>query len=114
MNNYSQKQIFNELWLYALEQLEEKRNHDADYDLEDLHQDIFNSDYYIIGYWEAEQWLKSHEVSVFEGIDFCNEMYEIHFGESASKFSNAEQLVNNIVYWIGQEVCQDIIQNEEK
>ena len=30
----------------------------------ELHQQAFNEDYYIIGYHQAEQWLKKHDVSI--------------------------------------------------
>tara|TARA_R110002020_G_scaffold460429_1_gene678914 strand:- start:256 stop:444 length:189 start_codon:yes stop_codon:yes gene_type:complete len=35
---------------------------------EDWHFYLFNEDYYIIGSYKAEQWLKRHEVSPFEAI----------------------------------------------
>jgi hypothetical protein len=36
---------------------------------EDWHFHAFNEDYYIIGYYEAEQWLKGHNISPFEAIE---------------------------------------------
>ena len=37
-------------------------------DFDELHFHAFNEDYYIIGYYNAEQWLKEHDVSEFEAI----------------------------------------------
>lgn len=72
-------------------------------DLGDLHNSIFNEDYYIIGYYNAEQWLKGHNIGIFEGIKFCQEYEEQNFGESR-QYDNAEQLVNMIAYIIGEEL----------
>ena len=90
-----------------IEHIEEYINDNdiSDIDLGDLHNSIFNEDYYIIGYYNAEQWLKRHSISVFEGIRFCQEYEEQNFGE-CRQYDNAEQLVNMITYIIGEElVC---------
>tara|TARA_R100001015_G_C4635284_1_gene204422 strand:- start:2350 stop:2652 length:303 start_codon:yes stop_codon:yes gene_type:complete len=77
-----------------------------DYD-EISHQNMFNEDYYIIGYHKAKKWLEEHNIDVFEGIQLCRS-YEIeHFGQSKTIFDNYETLVNNIVFWYGQELCID-------
>jgi hypothetical protein len=72
-------------------------------DLGDLHNSIFNEDYYIIGYYNAEKWLKRHNIGVFEGVKFCQEYEEQNFGEFR-QYDNAEQLVNMIAYIIGEEL----------
>ena len=74
-------------------------------ELEDLFQALFNTDFYIIGYYQAEQWLKKHHISVFEGIEFVQTYERFHFGDDAvSTYYNAEKLVNMIIYIIGQEL----------
>ena len=71
---------------------------------EDLHHKLFNKDYYIIGYYKAEQWLKKHNLNVFEAIAFVQDYERDHFGYDAVKsYTDAEKLVNMIVYIIGQE-----------
>jgi len=81
---------------------EESRN------LEDLHHECFNTDYYIIGYFNAEQWLKKHNISIFEGIEFCRD-YEIEqFGEAYKNYDNAEELVNMITYILGEEIIYNL------
>ena len=72
------------------------------------HFNMFNEDYYIIGYYQAEQWLKEHNLSVFESINICREYEEEHFGESTTKFDNAEKLVNHLAYWYGQDLCNEL------
>lgn len=72
---------------------------------EDLFQELFNTDYYIIGYYKAEQWLKKHDISVFEGIEFVQTYERFHFGEDAVRsYENSEKLVNMITYIIGEEL----------
>ena len=69
---------------------------------EDWHFHAFNEDHYLIGYYNCEQWLKKHNISVFEGIAICNE-YEENFGE-CEIYDNEEQLVNMLVYIFGEEL----------
>ena len=72
---------------------------------EDLFFELFNNDYYIIGYYKAEQWLKQHNINVFEGIEFAQTYERMHFGDDAvTTYKNAEQLVNMITYIIGEEL----------
>ncbi len=76
---------------------------------EDLFQDLFNTDYYIIGYYQAEQWLKEHDISVFEGIEFVQDYERDNFGNDGIRnYTNAEQLVNMITYIIGYDVINEL------
>lgn len=75
-------------------------SHIEDYNNEDKnHFTMFNEDYYIIGYFQAEDWLKKHDLGTFEAIRICNEYEEENFGEIQTTFDNAETLVNHLVYW---------------
>ena len=56
---------------------------------------LFNTDYYVIGRWHAEQWLKKHNISVFEAIEFVQEYEKDNFGETQT-YTDAEKLVNMI------------------
>ena len=42
----------------------------------ELHHELFNTDYYIIGYYKAEQWLKSHNIDITDAYRFIKN-YEI-------------------------------------
>ena len=42
----------------------------------ELHHELFNTDYYIIGYYKAEQWLKNHSISMLSALNFVKD-YEI-------------------------------------
>ena len=93
---------------------EELISHINDYTEDDRnHFTMFNEDYYIIGYHKAEQWLKKHNLNTFEAIRICND-YEIeHFGEIQTQFDNAEKLVNHLVYWYGQDLCNELNLKQE-
>jgi len=69
----------------------------------DLHNDLFNSDYYIIGYYKAEQWLINN-TGVFNGISIVKEYEESNFGEVNTDLSSSEKVVNMLVYIAGEEV----------
>jgi len=69
---------------------------------------MFNEDYYIIGYCKADNWLTKHGLNVFEAIRICNDYEQEHFGEIQTTFDNAEKLVNHLVYWYGQDLCNEL------
>ena len=73
------------------------------YDLqdEDLHHKLFNEDYYIIGTWNAKQWLGDR---VFECIDTVRTYEGFHFGAHHTDISCPEKLVNMYAYIIGEEI----------
>jgi thermostable 8-oxoguanine DNA glycosylase len=70
---------------------------------EDWHFHAFNENHYIIGYFEASEWLKNHQIDVFDAIAECQE-YELDmFGEHRI-YDNSESTVNMLVYIYGEEV----------
>ena len=99
MNNLS-NEAYNELVQYAIDYL--KDNQPGCYGC-DLHNEIFNSDYYIIGRYQAEQWLVKH-IGIFNAIDEIKEYEEGNFGEVNTDLSEAEKVVNMLVYIIGEEI----------
>lgn len=75
---------------------------------EDWHFHAFNEDYYIIGYYNASEWLKRHGVDPFEAVGICRE-YEIeNFGESGKLYDNAEETVNMLAYIYGEELLYSV------
>jgi len=78
---------------------------------EDLHHEIFNTDYYIIGTYKAKQWLGD---MVFDVIEHIREYEEFHFGEVSTDFSDPERVVNMYVYIIGEEIVRDYLQELEE
>ena len=75
---------------------------------EDWHFQAFNEDYYIIGYYQASEWLKKHSIDSFEAVGICQQ-YEIdNFGEASSVYDNSEKVVNMLVYIYGEELLNDL------
>tara|TARA_R100000808_G_C2054737_1_gene88743 strand:+ start:63 stop:359 length:297 start_codon:yes stop_codon:yes gene_type:complete len=70
---------------------------------EDLHFHLFNEDYYIIGYYQAQSWLDKHDITVFEALETIREYEDFHFGE-CKHYTNAEETVNMLVYIYGEEL----------
>lgn len=72
---------------------------------EDIHYHAFNTDYYIIGRYQAEKWLSDR---VFEVINIIKEYENDNFGEVTTDFSSPEQVVNMYVYILGEIIVSDI------
>ena len=72
--------------------------------IDDLHHHAFNTDYYIIGTYQAKKWLGDQ---VFEIIEFIKQYENDNFGEVSTDFSDAEKVVNMYVYIIGEEIVSD-------
>ena len=70
---------------------------------EELHFHLFNEDYYIIGYYQAQEWLDQHEITVFEALETIRKYENINFGE-CKPYTNAEETVNMLVYIYGEEL----------
>lgn len=85
-------------------------------DFEELHYHAFNEDYYIIGYYNAEQWLKHHHVSPFEAIADIVSWERENFGEVSltPDDMNAERIVNLYVYVLGEELLSEFDLDQDK
>lgn len=68
----------------------------------DLHNEVFNTDYYIIGNHEAKKALREYDV--FEAIELVQTYEKDNFGEIYTDLSNPEKLINMVYYIIGDEV----------
>lgn len=78
-------------------------------DFEELHFHAFNEDYYIIGYYQADQWLKSHDISPWEAIEKVIEWERDALGEVtlAPEDINSEKIVSMYVYVVGEELLAE-------
>ena len=72
----------------------------------DLHNEIFNSDYYIIGRYQAKQWLGA---DAFDCIYDIQEYENCHFGKVTTELSEPEKVVNMYVYVVGYEILEDVV-----
>lgn len=72
----------------------------------DVHQTLFNEDYYIIGSYKAEKWL-SYNIGMLAAIEAIKEYEQSNFGEITTDLSEAEQVLNMLVYIAGDELLSE-------
>lgn len=75
----------------------------------DLHNKLYNEDYFVIGYHDAEQLL--NEYGTFEAIREVKEYEENNFGEVTTDLSDSEKVCNMLAYIKGEEFlsnCQTL------
>ena len=72
----------------------------------DLHNEVFNTDYYIIGTEMAKDALREYDV--FEAIELVRNYEKDNFGEVYTDLSNPEKLINMVYYIIGEEVISEM------
>jgi hypothetical protein len=77
----------------------------------DLHNEVFNTDWYIVGTYEAKEALREYDV--FEAIELVQEYEEFHFGEVNTTLSNPEKLINMVYYIVGDYVICEMNDIEE-
>ena len=104
MTTYNDK--INELRAFAIDRLREIGQYKNLFteDVYDLHNQIFNEDYYIVGYYQAQQWIGS---DAFQMIGDIQQFERDNLGECHTKLDNAETVANHWVYWQGQELIQE-------
>ena len=77
-----------------------------------MHNEIFNTDYYIIGIYQAKEALKEYDV--FEAIEKVQAYEKDNFGEIYTDLSNPEKLINMVYYIIGEEVLHEMMEDIEE
>ena len=87
---------------YMISQLEDQVG--LDNDVSDLHHYLLNEDYFIIGTYEAKQWLGSE---VFDVIETIREYEQSNFGQVSTDFSDPEKVANMIAYILGEEILSE-------
>jgi len=91
-----------EIKQYTEETIKERLAYDKEYlkqDLSEIHHDLFNTDYYIIGIYQAKKWLGE---MAFNVIGEIKEYEESEFGEPYTDLSDVEKVVNMYVYILGE------------
>lgn len=73
----------------------------------DLHHEVFNTGYYIIGTHRAKEALKEYDV--WEAIAKVQDYEKENFGEVYTDLSDPEKLVNTLFYIIGGEVLWEML-----
>ncbi len=77
----------------------------------DLHHEVFNTDYYIIGTYEAKEALKEYDV--FEAIERVQTYEEENFGKIYTDLSDPVKVINMLYYIIGEEVLCEMLNNSK-
>ena len=85
---------------YIIDQLNDDVG--LDQHISDLHHYLLNEDYFIIGYYQAEQWLKKD--SIFNAIETIKEYEESNFGQVSTDLSSSENVANMLAYILGEEI----------
>ena len=70
----------------------------------DLHHYLLNEDYFIIGSYRAEQWLKKDDGSVFEAIETIKDYEQSNFGQVSTDLSSSENVANMLAYILGEQI----------
>lgn len=72
----------------------------------DLHNKVFNEDWYIIDTARAKEALREYDV--FEAIELVQNYEEDNFGEVNTNLSNPKELISMVWYIIGDEVINEL------
>ena len=81
--------------------------------IDEIHHYAFNEDYYIIGYYQAEQWLGSAS-NVFDVLTTIQEYEDMHFGEHTIDLGDSEKVVNMYAYIVGEEVVNEWLEDRRE
>lgn len=93
----------------ALEEIEEKLEYEYIGDIYDLHNDIFNTSYYVVGTYKAKNIL--NELGTFDVIGDIVKYEKDHFGEVHTDLSQPEAVLNMFYYLIGEDVIHELNNN---
>tara|TARA_R100000081_G_C4807153_1_gene168327 strand:- start:116 stop:493 length:378 start_codon:yes stop_codon:yes gene_type:complete len=115
MTSYQNKQ--QEIKDFCLDRLREiaeyMDNQDyRDAEVWDLHNDIFNTDYYIVGRYQAKEWMGAE---AFDMIGDIVEYEKDNYGELHCDLSEPERVVNMWVYiqgWKCIHECYETVRDE--
>ena len=102
--NNEMKQYFSQK--EALEMVLETINNGYSDHVADLHGETFNTDYYIVGTYEAKKALEQY--GVFEAIKDVKEHETMLFGEMVTDTTSPEELANMLRYTVGDKVLDQV------
>lgn len=77
----------------------------------DLHHEIYNMDYFIIGSFRAKEFLGDE---AFEAIEEVKNYEQDNFGQVSTDLSSPEKVVNMLAYIIGEEMLNESNHLHEK
>jgi hypothetical protein len=95
-----------EIIAHAIAGINELLSDRTDVQPDDLHNRLFNEDYFIVGYYAAEQFLIRCG-GVFQAIGEVKEYEEDRFGELFTDLSSSEAVANMKAYIDGEQILFD-------
>ena len=69
----------------------------------EVHNEVFNTDYFIVGFYQADQWIQKNFDSTFEAINIVKQYEVDNFGEFNTEI-NSEKIANMLSYICGEVV----------
>ena len=94
---------------YALQGIEELQEDPQSFNQllrdQEIHNVVFNEDYYIIYTGDAIEWMGSH---AWECIERVKEYEEFNFGEVTTDLSSPVDVVNMYAYIVGEEIIYEL------
>lgn len=75
-------------------------------DAADLHNRLYNEDYYIIGTYQAKQELEAYDGGTFAAIERVKDYEQSNFGDMTTEI-DPEKIVNMLAYIIGEEALNE-------
>ena len=79
----------------------------------DLHHHLFNEDYFIIGYYQAEKWL-NETGGVFNAIQRITNYEVMNFGDISTDLSSSESVANMYAYILGEDLLNELDHLQDK
>lgn len=110
MKHYKQAEIQDHFDTWLQETIQYEGQDWINDNIDDLHHYAFNLDYYIIGTYQAKQWLGDH---VFDVIETIKEYEQDNFGQVSTDLSCPEKIVNMYAYIVGEQIVYDYINQLE-
>jgi hypothetical protein len=95
--------LLNEVKEQAIDYLTD--NQDANTYGCDLHNEIFNTDYFCVYTSDAKKYLETY--GVFQAIEEVTEYEKFNFGEVTTEISDPVKLINMLVYIKGEEILSN-------
>jgi hypothetical protein len=101
----TQNQTNEELKSLIIDAINDNRLNDMP--VTEIHNEVFNTDYFIIGRYEAEQWLINNG-GIFNAIEIIKDYENDNFGEVNTDFSEPERVCNMYTYILGEELLNGL------
>ncbi len=96
-----EQEALNEIIQHGISKVEDLENIEVD----KLHHHLYNEDYFINGYYKAEQFL--NKTNVFWAIKTIQEYDKDLYGECLIDFGDSEKVANMLAYIIGEEILNE-------